>query len=156
MDLLGRDEGQYWRPTVVPEFSMEFGDIAGVDAVYLLKVDERNVLSAKDAIELQKLERPPHNVRLRCFGFDGVQVSFASEERFGTVGVDAEIAPPIRSRAHNALLEANEAGSEDRRYDHPLSSLIALMQYPRSRKPAKQRETVGCEIESSSARVGVE
>ena len=28
MDLLGRDEGQYWRPTVVPEFSMEFGDIA--------------------------------------------------------------------------------------------------------------------------------
>ena len=91
--------------------------LTGVDALHLLEVNERDILRAKDAVELQKIEGPPHDVRLRNFGFDCVQVCFACKKGFGAFGVEDEIAPPwgAVSPTHNERWEADGAGSEDMR-----------------------------------------
>ncbi|WP_237722839.1 hypothetical protein [Singulisphaera acidiphila] len=58
MHPIGRDEDEYRNNALIPESKPEFGDIAGIDRFDTPKIDDRQPVLAKNAIDTELLERP--------------------------------------------------------------------------------------------------
>jgi hypothetical protein len=85
---------------VIPELAMKAGDIFGFDTPYLFEIDQRDILSAENPVQLEQVKSPAQDVALRRVQPRRVELRFAGKERLRIRVTDAKFASPIVRLSH--------------------------------------------------------
>ena len=102
MDLIGRDEHQYRRTTMVPERAMKTRDIRSLDILHLLKVYEGGIVNTENSVESQQVKGAAQDVALRGARSGLIQFRFAGEKDLPSeMLIDTKVfSPNMFRRAH--------------------------------------------------------
>ncbi len=102
MNLIRRDKGEDGRTAVVPEGTVESGDLGVVDSLDLFEINERRTVGAKHTVEFEEIERAACDVSLGSLGTRAIEVGLRREKKITLLGEPKLLLPRLSGRGVHA------------------------------------------------------